>query len=1028
MEERRTLGHDMRQHSWPEYESPGLTELRIHGAGATPISEMLDSPVYVRVAGDDTAGFYRVPASDQITDPDKDDPRAAAHNLTGPDGEPGQVEAYHWGKFSSGGGWRAFWILLLPFALVNVAGWFAPRRSGFARSLVRLFGLLTSVALVYWIASITVGILAECGPGSLCAERKFYLRVADLGFFVDRPSRLAIIGLVLGWIVCAALWLGPGRRSADANERFTPKTDPREEQELGSGSLLSLDGERLWHSEQASRWLGAAHVLAMLAALSAGAFVAVGSVQDLGTIGASSPYFLSVPEQWFPRLFVVICFVVFLASAVFVMWLDPLPGKNRGPRVPTSRDCAVCRNPGTAALIVGTALTAIAASWIWFARLGGDLGEGAQFYRLIALKNVYFRFANSGFVVLVVLIVAVLALLALAPVFRWILARISARPDPAAERSSGVLGGFGPFLASSTALVVLAAGVTGGILWVADLFGEPDYRVPSVENIEIFETRAEEAMARLPLLDLEDGVNSEEFATLQGAIDAIGRLRDLQAQLGEPLIRLGPEYYHMPLAFTAMTILLLAIYLVISAAALARIPAHRMLSKNRIDKPIVDAVDERRPEDDAGREKLNKEMASLLRKPFRNRRLHIAVLVPGLMTISLLLILFDYDLVARNAERANALLEVSVWLTVGIFVALAFVVRDHYRGGATRNALGGIWDIITFWPRFYHPFAPPSYAVRAVPEIAGRIGQLTRTDLASPRVATKVDELAKALSMNYKELAALIASRTGGPSVLASQVAEALGDLASELAPGNAQIAHNMLELAPALQPKRLVLSAHSQGVPTTIAALSLVSDPESLKRTALLTYGSPTGMLYARFFPDYFDSEELTAVAQSIRTSEGNVRWSNLWRLGDWTGGYAVGPRKDEQYLKFLPFFLCKVSEPEDGTPLYSNGNEPLAPVIGEHRLSDPDRCEILSIDAGDPLPVPMGHSDYLHDRLYPDYRETLVAALYESDALSEAVLRSDVADEQQVSVKYFDDSDQRGTPDKPDSTADAPEPDDES
>ena len=506
----------MRQYSWPEYQAPGLTELRIHGAGATPISEMLDSSEYVRVAGDDTAGFYRVPESDRIRDLDDRDPRRAAHNLTGPDGEPGQVEAYFWGKFSSGGGWRAFWILLLPFALVNVAGWFAPRRSGFARSLVRLFGLLTSVALVYWVSSITIGILAECGPGSLCAERKFYLRVADFAPFVDRPSRLAIIGLILGWIVCLALWFGPGGRSADTHELFTPKVDPKEESHLGSESLLSLDGERLWHSEQSSRWLGAAHILAMLSGLSAGAFVAVGSVRDFGTIGAASPYSLSVPQQWIPRLLLGICLVAFLASAVFVMWLDPLPGKNRGPRVPTSRDCGVCRNPGMTALIAGTALTATAASWIWFAQLLGDLGAGEQFYRSIALKDVYYRYANSGFVVLVVLIVAVLALLALAPVFgwvfRWVRARILVHPGIDPKGRSRVLGGFGPFLASSTALVVLAAGVTGGILWVADLFGEPDYRMPSVEKIETFERQAEEALARIPLLNLEDGGSGGDVA------------------------------------------------------------------------------------------------------------------------------------------------------------------------------------------------------------------------------------------------------------------------------------------------------------------------------------------------------------------------------------------------------------------------------------------------------------------------------------------------------------------------------------
>jgi hypothetical protein len=976
---------------------------------------MLDSSAYVRVAGDDTAGFYRVPESDRIKEPAEGDPRAAAHKLTGPNGEEGEVEAYYWGKFSTGGGWRAFWILLLPFALVNVAGWFAPRRSGFVRSCVRLFGLLTSVALVYWVASITVGILAECGPGSLCAERKFYLRVSDFWPFVDRPSRLAIIGLVLGWIVCVALWFGPGRRSADTNELFTPKTDPQEESNLGSGSLLSLDGERLWHSEAASRWLGGAHVLAMLSALSGGAFVAVGSVRDLGTIGAASPYFLSIPQQWFPRLFVGLCLVTFFVSAAFAMWLDPLPGKNRGPRVPTSRDCAVCRNPGMAALMVGTALTAVAAGWIWSARLGGDLGEGAQFYRSIALKNVYFRYANSGFVVLVVLIVGVLGLLALAPVFRWLFARIRGGRGAVPERRTGVLGGFGPFLAGSTGLVVLAAGVTGGILWLADLFGEPDYRVPAVENIEALETRAEEALARLPLLNLRDGVTPEEFATLQGEIDAIGRLRDLQAQLGEPLIRLGPEYYHMPLAFTAMTIALLAIYLAISAIAVVRIPAHRLLSRNRIDEPIVEAVDEKRPRDDVGRAKLDHEIANLLRKPFRNRRLHVAVLVPGLMTISLLLVLLDYDLVARNAKRANALLDISVWLTVGIFAVLAFVVRDHYRGGATRNALGGIWDIITFWPRFYHPFAPPSYAVRAVPEIAGRIEKLTRTDLQAHHVRPAVERIAEILSIDDQELSALIGTQIGWFSQSEGEVEDALGELAIELAPDDPRVARELRDLAPALQPKRLVLSAHSQGVPTTIAALSLVSDPGSLKRTALLTYGSPTGMLYARFFPDYFDAQELRTVSRSIRTRNGKVRWINLWRLTDWTGGYALGPRRDEQYLEFLPSFEERASEAEDGSSLYSNGNEPLASEVSEHRLSDPDQREIVLVGTGDPLPVPMGHSDYLHDRLYGSYRETLVAALYEPDAVSEPVLRSDVADEQQVSAEYLDEDYQPATSAEP-------------
>ncbi|WP_433528845.1 hypothetical protein ACQPYA_21230 [Micromonospora sp. CA-263727] len=60
-------------------------------------------------------------------------------------------------------------------------------------------------------------------------------------------------------------------------------------------------------------------------------------------------------------------------------------------------------------------------------------------------------------------------------------------------------------------------------------------------------------------------------------------------------------------------------------------------------------------------------------------------------------------------------------------VALGIVLFGllSYRSEGTRRTIAAIWDLGTFWPRTVHPFAPPCYAERAVPELAKRITALT---------------------------------------------------------------------------------------------------------------------------------------------------------------------------------------------------------------------------------------------------------------------------------------------------------------
>lgn len=643
----------VRDYPWREAEPADLVELRVHGVGGTPPETLLETHDVVQVRGDDVAGFYR-----------RRDQGLTLNGRT--------LEAYSWGGLTSKSWTRALWVLLAPFALVNMAGWMLPAKPGAKEKRrwahraaivsIRLICLHMTLMVTLWIGQITVDYVAyQCGALKDCTGPGGYLSFFDWPSFADPGRRIAVGVLVpaafllVGWLLSR---MARGRYEADY-----PFSDPVDEgSSAPAGATDTFADPTLWKRAWSVKSFAELHLAAGLAYLgwfTAGAMASLDEDSELAQLAFDGGRFGSI---------VVLLAVV---VAIAMRGMTPVESERTWLRLNLRRWVRTLL-----VLSVGLFIGSIVAASVWPAVNPASFGEVPPALRPIPRIDLVANYVVWGFAL--VLIVALIA-----------------HPERRTEIANPLPGAFHD--------ATVRVGLRGwGAIWAV-------------------------ALGYIAALVFLSGVGS-------GTARLLG---------GHSLI-LYPYAYD---AYAVGTVVFFVLGLMaISIAWWWRVRRYGLRALHEAHPN--ESVDQARPE-------LRDTIAARRSWLYALRRRRVArifvqdlerLAAPGL---ALALIYMaadfgfrfadivgwaDYDISDGLLGLTPAWLEtVSSWLVaVGIPALMIYLVRRSFSSRTARKTVGILWDVTTFWPRWYHPLAPPSYAGRAVPEMRTRLDILTR-DAAADR-------------------------------------------------------------------------------------------------------------------------------------------------------------------------------------------------------------------------------------------------------------------------------------------------------
>jgi hypothetical protein len=244
------------------------------------------------------------------------------------------------------------------------------------------------------------------------------------------------------------------------------------------------------------------------------------------------------------------------------------------------------------------------------------------------------------------------------------------------------------------------------------------------------------------------------------------------------------------------------------------------------------------------------------------------------------------------------------FVTVAVAAWLVGLLRSAYSNASRRKTIGALWDVATFWPRAVHPFAPPCYAERAIPEVVDRVLLLMGPDASGQ-------------------------ARPG------------------QALPGQGELADRYRLTVPC---GPVLLTGYSQG--SIIApAVAAQLPPDVLRRPdfALLTLACPARRLYGRAFPAYFGRRYLEEL-RNLLTHDGREYWRNAVRRTDYIGSWIFSsppPLRTQEYLQKRQEYLEKHFDQLCWDPvLLAPDAEPTPPPVHRHSgwWPDPRASEIAT------------------------------------------------------------------------------------